>query len=117
MDFPAGLYGYVKQRTHWSALHWRDKAKRETEFSDEGGESEYGDYTRPTTVVWPEQEDVVFHKQMIERCDRLPKEERDMAMLIFDRASAAEMAKELGVSMKDVARRTTAVARRLRSGG
>lgn len=111
--FSGMLFAYMRQRAQWLAISAGKKDRRRAAYRDEGGESEEGEYVRPTTFVRPEQEDALFYKQMIERCDRLPPHEREVARLIFDRATAYEMAQELGVSMKDVTVTTTALARKL----
>lgn len=114
-DYSPMLYSYLLQRVKWLANNKRNslKAKGRRDLELEGSEDEAGRYIQPTTFTPPEQENVVFMKQMIEACERLPEADRTLARLVFDRASASEMAMELGVSLKDIAIGTTKLARKL----
>jgi DNA-directed RNA polymerase specialized sigma24 family protein len=106
------LYGALRKGVRWGALNAynSDKRSRRADLVLDGGEDENGVYVRPSAVVKPEQEDVVFYKQMIERCYRLPAEERALMMLVFDRATALEMAEELGMTPKQISHRVQSIA-------
>lgn len=109
----AYIFGWLRMSAMSVGAVLRKREQRNGFYRDEGGEDEEGTYAPPTTFVRPEQEDAVFWKQMIERCERLPEHERDLARLIFDRATAWEMAQELGISTRDVLRETMQLVRQL----
>lgn len=109
------LYGYLRQRVRWKAINLHNRrVKKQTEYRDEGGESDAGAYLSPTTVCFPEQENVVFFKQMLEHCGMLAPEDRAVMHLILDRATAQEMVDELGLTHNDLLYRRARAMKSLR---
>lgn len=107
------VYGILRRGVRWLAMDRYNKARRQPHLALENtinSKLEEGIYTVPRCWTRAEQEDIVFYKQMIERCYRLPVEDRAMMMLVFDRATAAEMAFELGMEAKQVSHRVQAIA-------
>lgn len=93
------VYGSIRFRLRFKAINKHNlRVKRRRDFHDEGEEISDGVYAKPTSVCFPEQENVVFYKQMLEHCGMLPADERAVVHLILDRATAEEMVNELGLS-------------------
>lgn len=71
-------------------------------------------YSRPTPVVTlPEQEEVVFRKQLLEHCEALDPEERDFMRLAMDRATIKEITSELGITDRELMNRRSRAIRNL----
>lgn len=109
------LFGYLRQRVRWRAINLHNRrVRKQKEYRDDGGETEAGVYLSPTTVCFPEQENVVFFKQMLEHCGMLAPEDRAVMHLILDRATAQEMVDELGLSHGDLLYRRARAMKSLR---
>ena len=112
----AWLYSCLRLRMKHNALNILNSSRVKRTFSsDESINYENTDgsnrvYARQSGVTWPEQEDVVFRKQILEHCSSLPYEERMLMQLAFDRATLEEIIVELGISKSEmIARRGSAM--------
>lgn len=98
------LYGFLRQFIMGRAvILYRNKVRRWAALEHSSEDEE--DAERPRFFVPPEQEEVVFMKQLMEMCGRLPDEEAEVMRLVFDRATASEMAQEIGLSFGEMERR------------
>lgn len=70
-------------------------------------------YAKPIAIVRPEQEDIVFRRQLLEFCGLLPPDEREMMLLAMDHATLDEMVSELGISLSELHQRRARAIKKL----
>ncbi len=110
----AYLYGCLRLEARWRALaEMRSiRRKRSVSINDETDDYELVGW-QPRITTQPEQENVVFLKQLLQHCGSLPDEQAVIASLILDRATAQEMVDELGLSHSVLIERRSQAMRRL----
>lgn len=101
------LYGCLRLSAKRLCLGYMasTRVRRGVALNDTGEFDENVTDWRPTATVQPEQERVVFFKQMMEHCHALPPEEAVIMALTLDRATAEEIVNELGLSHGELIRR------------
>lgn len=109
------LYGCLRLAARRGCLGYLNssRVKRSLQLNDSGEYDENVIGWRPTAVVQPEQESVVFYKQIMEHCHALPAEEEAIMALTLDRATAEEIVNELGISHGELIRRRARAVRTL----
>lgn len=113
------LYGCLRLEAKRACLEYINstRVKRGVSLNDTGEYDENVAGWRPTATVQPEQEHVVFYRQMMEHCHALPLEEAEVMALTFDRATAEEIVNELGLSLSELTRRRMSAVKRLMAKG
>lgn len=109
------LYACLKLAAKHKALSIiNSPRRRNTRSLNETGEFEenIGNW-RPTATVQPEQEHVVFLRQMMEFCRVLPSDEALVMGMVLDRATMQEILEETGLSISELTRRRGSAMRRL----
>jgi DNA-directed RNA polymerase specialized sigma24 family protein len=119
----AFLFGWLRHHVKWQAVGYINSPRRKRtinpddstlRFKKDAWEEDV--YSRPIGVTLPEQEEVVFKKQLLEFCSALPPDERMVMRLTFDRATTGEILQETGMSIGELlARRMSAMKSLVRS--
>lgn len=109
------LYGCLRLSAKRRCFNYLNSSrfKRSVDLNEAGEFDKNVSGWRPTATVQPEQERVVFFKQIMEHCHALPPEEAAVMVLTFDRATAEEIVNELGLSHGELIRRRMRAMNRL----
>jgi hypothetical protein len=109
-DFMAGCMRVNARHKMFTTINSARRRKTESIYVN-GEDGEY--YEKPTIVTKPEQEDVLFRKQLLEFCGALDADERAVMALAMDRATNQEILDELGISASELLRRRASALRNL----